>query len=213
MDSEALDRDSIFLYGVTMGSFLPGPLPLTRKAITFASQCHKGERRDNNEPYISHPLAACKTLITLRVTDDKILAAIILHDVVENGHATFKEIKKRFGAEVANLVSLQTKTKGERPEIYFARVESAIGSILGKGADRHHNISNMIEVFDFSRLKHYVEETEEYILPMLKNARYVYLDYSNALVLLYDSMKIIIKLAKAYITAREEVLDLTKVKK
>jgi len=200
----SLDRDSIFLYGVTRGSFIPNPLPLTQKAVTFASACHKGEMRDDDCPYIFHPLAACKTLITLGVCDDHILAAMILHDVVENKRATMDVIGQEFGKEVAHLVDIQTKLEGEAPENYYARVASEVGGILGKGADRLHNINNMAGIFDPPRLKRYVLETEKYVLPMLKDSRYAILEYADALVVLYDSILNIVNLAKYYIEAREE---------
>ncbi len=198
-----LDRDAIFLYGITRGSFIPNPLPLTQKAVAFASLRHKGERRDDNVPYIIHPLAAGKTLILLGVHNDPILAATIMHDVVENKRASMDEIKRIFGDDVAHLVDIQTKRDGEKPEDYYARVASEVGGILGKGADRLHNITNMVGVFELPRLKRYVYETEKYVLPMLKEARYVYIEYGDALVMLHDSIRNIVNVAKPMIEAKE----------
>lgn len=210
METYRLDRDSMFLYGVTVGSFIAHPLPLTRKAVTFAAACHKHEVRKSNEPYISHPIAACNTLIILGIHEDRILSAMILHDVVENGHVQLATVSKEFGEEVAHLVDIQTKRDQETPEEYYARVGSEIGGILCKAADRLHNISNMVEVFELPRLKRYVDETERYVVEMIKNARYTYLAYANALVLMYEFARNIIKLAKQYIEAKEEVERLTK---
>jgi len=204
MDNVTLDRYTIFLYGVTLGSFIQKPLPLTRKAVTFAFFCHGDELREDETLYISHPLAACNTLIMLGIHDDAILAAAILHDVVEDGHATMEKIREEFGEEVAALVENQTKREGETPEVYYKRIASSIGSILGKGSDRLHNITNMVGVFELPRLRLYVGETERFVLPILKQARYVYLEYSNALVMLYDSIRNIVQIAKEYIAAKEE---------
>jgi len=40
-----------------------------------------------------------------------------------------------------------------------------------KGADRIHNVQTMLGVFDLAKQQEYIHETEEYILPTLKEAR------------------------------------------
>ncbi len=208
--SNRLDRHSLFLYGVTLGSNLPEPLPLTMAAVAFAHKCHRNEMRDDGEPYILHPITACNTLITLGVHKDRILAAVILHDVVENDHTDLAAIREEFGEEVANLVDIQTRRENEEPEPYYARISSDIGGILCKAADRLHNITNMIDVFDLLRLKRYVDQTESYVLPMLKSVRYSNLEYANALVILHDSIRNIVIVAKRYIEAMEKLEMLEK---
>jgi (p)ppGpp synthase/HD superfamily hydrolase len=204
MQSSLLDRDALFIYAYTRGSFAPKPMPLTQGAVTFASACHGDESRDDGTPYINHPLAACKILIDLGVNDDHILAATILHDVVENKKTTLEIVKERFGDQVTHLVDIQTKREGESIEEYYSRIQSEIGSIIGKGADRLTNITNIVGVFDFERLKLYINQTEQYVIPMLKSNRYAYLEYTNVLVVLHDSIKNIVNLARHYIRVQEE---------
>lgn len=67
-------------------------------------------------PYILHPLEAMVVAGTL--TDDReVLAAMVLHDVVEDTNTTLREIEERFGARVAELVGSETENKrrGQSP--------------------------------------------------------------------------------------------------
>ena len=45
-----------------------------------------------------------------------------------------------------------------------------IASVV-KGADRIHNVQTMIDVFTYEKQKEYIRETQEFIVPMLKEAR------------------------------------------
>jgi (p)ppGpp synthase/HD superfamily hydrolase len=206
---ENAERDYIFLRGLTAGSLLTEPLPLTRDAIAFATLCHKGEIRQNGEPFIVHPLRSCNILVNLRVTNDSFLASGVLHDVLEHERTTLKIIKNKFDSMVAKLVDALTKKPGEITEQYFKRVESEIGSILGKGADRLDNITTMMEVYDLERADRYVIETKTFILPMLKRARDYYPEYSNALVMLYVSINSMIKLAESNIMLQKKLNELS----
>ena len=42
---------------------------------------------------------------------------------------------------------------------------------IAKGVDRMHNFQSMSGVFDLDKQQRYMEETEQYIIPMLKEAR------------------------------------------
>ncbi len=76
------------------------------KAETFATAAHAAVgqlRKYTNEPYIVHPLEVCD--LVRNVTDNhKMLAAALLHDVVEDTKIELRDIQKHFGEEVATLV-------------------------------------------------------------------------------------------------------------
>ena len=70
---------------------------------------HQGKlRKINNSPYILHPLEVAQILSG--ITDNiEIIAAGVLHDIVEDTDGTLKEIEKRFGSRVAELVDSETE--------------------------------------------------------------------------------------------------------
>jgi len=77
---------------------------MVQKAIFFATQAHAGQtRKYTGEPYVNHPVEVMQLVST--VTDDpEILAAAVLHDVVEDTPATIMNIRIGFNSRVAELV-------------------------------------------------------------------------------------------------------------
>lgn len=86
---------------------------LLNKAIVFATSAHEGQLRKGTQiPYILHPLEAAAIVGTM-TTDDEIIAAAVLHDVVEDTNTTVEQIKERFGERVAALVASESEDKRE----------------------------------------------------------------------------------------------------
>ena len=77
-------------------------------AYEFAAKAHEGQKRSSGQAYIIHPLAVAYILLELGMDTDTICASL-LHDVVEDTPATFDDLKKRFGQDVAMLVDGVTK--------------------------------------------------------------------------------------------------------
>ena len=88
-------------------------MTLLDEAIRFAVQAHSGQpRKGTNTPYILHPLEAAAIVATM--TDDlEIIAAAVLHDIVEDAHVSVDEIAARFCERVAKLVNSETENKRE----------------------------------------------------------------------------------------------------
>lgn len=79
-------------------------LPLTRAALEFALRRHAGQRREGDQaPFVLHPLEV-GALLSLAGYADHVVAAGVLHDVLENTDTDSVELKRRFGPRVAALV-------------------------------------------------------------------------------------------------------------
>jgi (p)ppGpp synthase/HD superfamily hydrolase len=79
-------------------------LPITRAALAFAADRHRGQRRDTDgAPFILHPLEVAQ-LLRGRDYPDEVIAAGVLHDVIEDTDVRSGELRERFGGEVAELV-------------------------------------------------------------------------------------------------------------
>lgn len=83
-------------------------LECIHKAYLFASEAHKGRKRLNNESYISHPLNVAMILTDLNV-DYVTLCGALLHETVNHGGKTVKEIQENFGQEIADIVKCISK--------------------------------------------------------------------------------------------------------
>ena len=86
-------------------------MELVSEAIAFAVKAHDGMRRKKSEaPYILHPMEAAVIVGTM--TDDQnIIAAAVLHDVVEDAAVNIEEIEEKFGKRVRELVESETEDK------------------------------------------------------------------------------------------------------
>ncbi len=91
-----------------------------QSAVLWAAQLHSGQWRDGDVPvpYVCHPL---EVLTLLRyvggVTDEDLLLAAVLHDILEETVATREEIEAAFGMEVAQLVSELTRSEPTQSDI------------------------------------------------------------------------------------------------
>ncbi|MBO5221836.1 MAG: bifunctional (p)ppGpp synthetase/guanosine-3',5'-bis(diphosphate) 3'-pyrophosphohydrolase [Clostridia bacterium] len=74
---------------------------ILNKAIVFATNVHSGQfRKSTDIPYILHPLEEAAIVGTM-TTDDEILAAAVLHDVVEDTDTTVERVRELFGDRTA----------------------------------------------------------------------------------------------------------------
>ncbi len=86
-------------------------LDMIQKAFDFANEAHKGVRRRSGEPYILHPIAVAKIVVSNIGLGYKSIIAALLHDVVEDTTYTVDDIKSLFGEKVATIVEGLTKIK------------------------------------------------------------------------------------------------------
>ncbi|MBV9251049.1 MAG: HD domain-containing protein, partial [Acetobacteraceae bacterium] len=77
-------------------------------AYVVAKEAHGTQRRDNGDPYITHPVAVADILAGYRL-DTASIATGLLHDVIEDTPVKLPEIESRFGKEIAGLVDGVTK--------------------------------------------------------------------------------------------------------
>ena len=89
----------------------PKELEMIQKAFEFANEAHKGVRRRSGEPYILHPIAVAKIVVSNIGLGYKSIIAALLHDVVEDTDYTVDDLRSLFGDKVATLVEGLTKIK------------------------------------------------------------------------------------------------------
>ena len=88
-------------------------MELVSEAIIFAVKAHDGMRRKKeNAPYVLHPMEAA-VIVGSMSDDQNLIAAAVLHDVVEDAGIAMDEIELRFGKRVRQLVECETENKRE----------------------------------------------------------------------------------------------------
>ena len=86
-------------------------MELVSEAVAFAVKAHDGMRRKKSEiPYILHPMEAAVIVGTM-TSDQNIIAAAALHDVVEDAEISIEDIEAKFGKRVRELVESETEDK------------------------------------------------------------------------------------------------------
>ena len=81
------------------------------EAISFALKAHEGAvRKGTRIPYILHPFEAAAIAAQL-TTDEDVIAAAVLHDVLEDTSFTGEDLCARFGESVTALVRSSSENK------------------------------------------------------------------------------------------------------
>lgn len=148
-------------------------------ALSIAQEAHEGQTRRHGAPYISHPIAVGRLVEDVAdalqfPVDDRTRAVALLHDVVEDSEITTDELAARFGDTVARGVDLLTK-KGKGPDAtraYYERLTREADDALRvvKICDRVHNLSELHLAPDEAKLRKYIDETLELIVPFAHSA-------------------------------------------
>lgn len=161
--------------------------PITKKekkAWEFARNAHKGQvRRFINQPYFDAHVKKVNAIVKHYTTNEDILCASILHDVVEDCYddieTGLKEISEIFGETVAGLVKELTSLKDDIDDLYEGdkgsylinkMINMSNSALIIKLADRLQNISDAFTASERFRNK-YFEETSRIVEELEKGRR------------------------------------------
>lgn len=135
--------------------------PLIEHAIRVAARAHRHDcRKGSDIPYLSHSASVALLLERVGISDDQILAAALLHDVVEDTAVTLEDLARDFPPPVVDLVRGlserkldglgQTRPWRDRKEEHLEVVKAApFGVRAIVLADKLHNLGTM--VFDIEQ--------------------------------------------------------------
>ncbi|MDC0971665.1 RelA/SpoT family protein [Candidatus Pelagibacter sp.] len=146
------------------------------KAYNFAVKAHENQKRDSGDPYSIHPIAVANILTELKL-DSATIATGLLHDTIEDTHATYETIKNEFGQEVADLVDGVTKisvfenqatstSKAENFRKLIIATSKDIRVLLVKIADRLHNMRTIDAISKIEKKERIARETMEIYAPL-----------------------------------------------
>lgn len=168
-------REYIRLHGLTQ----------SLSALNTALEMHKEQKRAEGLPYVIHPMILAMHGIALGITDDDLLAVMLLHDVCEDCPVRPDEL--RVNENVRHGVRCITKTRweGESKEAamkrYMEQIRDSKEACIAKVFDRCHNVSSMAGVFREKRMQAYITETELYIYPLMEHIRQTYPEYDHVM--------------------------------
>jgi guanosine-3',5'-bis(diphosphate) 3'-pyrophosphohydrolase len=117
------------------------------RAIQFAKKFHEGQKRSSGEPYYYHPIEVAY-MVSDYYSSTSVIAASILHDVVEDTEATVGMVLDNFGWRVARLVYALTRDREEGRLTAGELLQEIVNSgdkeaCLIKMMDRLHNLKTL----------------------------------------------------------------------
>ncbi len=123
------------------------------RAYVFAVKMHGSQKRESGDPYFSHPVEVAGILTEYKLDYSTIITAL-LHDTMEDTAASYEDIEKLFGSEVATLVQgvtklskIQAQSEHNKQAENFRKLVLAMSEdirvLLIKLADRLHNMRTL----------------------------------------------------------------------
>lgn len=120
--------------------------PLVQKAMAFAAAKHQGQtRKDGVTPFFSHPArVAMRVAVDFGCDEANVVAAALLHDVIEDTDTDHDDLQSAFNERVAEMVAaLSNDPRLPEPQLteaFYATLEAADWQIrLVKLADTLDN--------------------------------------------------------------------------
>jgi (p)ppGpp synthase/HD superfamily hydrolase len=140
-------------------------MSIVSEALVFATLHHQYQHRKGSKiPYMAHLLNVCK-LVAENNCSNEVLAAALLHDIVEDTDVTIEQVEEKFGKQVAEIVGGATELDKlekkaiekesswqQRKEhtIPFLQHEATTDQLLVSGADKLDNLRSI--AYDHARI-------------------------------------------------------------
>lgn len=113
---------------------------LINKAIYWAKKYHDGQLRKSGEPFYSHPLEVAYMISDYNLKTD-VIAASILHDIIEDTEVTVRMIQNTFGQRIAEMVDRLTRDRPDGRKL-------SVGEILNNSYQEKDREVLLIKLFD-----------------------------------------------------------------
>ncbi len=175
------------MYRYVESAAASGQLEQTGRVLPLMRRLHEGQTRIGAEgeiPYIVHPLTIAYQCLALGLAEDELLAAALLHDVIEDCGAVLEELPVSEPVKRAlDKLTFQIRQGENRPEAkarYYRGIPGNRIATIVKILDRCNNISTMSMCFSREKMLDYMEETRRYVLPLISQMEELYPECYNA---------------------------------
>lgn len=165
-------------------TYMTADTSLLGDAFETAMEKHRCSRRKGGAPYITHPLEVAHFCADMR-RENEVIAAALLHDVVEDEDITMNEIAGKFGLKVAHLVEAVTNLDSSLEEYeamgkkdldilsdvkLIEQISRNPQALYIKAGDRAHNLGDMADM-PFEKVVAKTQHTEDVLIPLLRSVQ------------------------------------------
>lgn len=151
-------------------------------ALYLSERLHQGQLRKSGDPFITHPLRVCSYLLALKVGNDEICAAALLHEVFKKCGIPRDSMdlveKYHLSQGVVDLIHLVSKPDEMTKEEYYEALKGNPYAILLKLSNRA-NTCTILYSCNQKEIDEYVSETEKFIYPLCQYGISYYPQFSG----------------------------------
>lgn len=166
-------------------------------ALDFAIRMHQNQVRGEGIAYIIHPMTMVCHALSLDVTEDDMIAVILLHDVCEDCPVEVEDLpvndKVRSGVDHMTFLQKNCEDKSEAMERYYQKIRENREACLTKLFDRCHNVSSMSQAFSDEKICSYIAETKKYVYPLFRYVKDTYSEFTQVVFVLEYHTKSVIE--------------------
>jgi len=168
------------------------------RCLEFALRYHVNFRKDGKTPEFLHQVEQALFALTLRKNlrhPEETICAILLHDTLEDYYKQgvriemIQSISCDMVARSVEFLTNHTDDVEKPKKIYYNQMANDVIASIVKACDRMNNQSTMAGVFTAERMRFKIDETLEYVLPMLKVAKRTFTDQNDA----YENLKTVLE--------------------
>lgn len=191
------EKTYIFIKGFSVGS---SGHQNTLKALPLAKKYYANLVRKSGDPFIIHPLRVTSYLISLKIDNDIVLAASLLHEIIKKTHLEYNGIeiitKYHLNPRVLDYVRLLSNSEHYPLDMYYEAIKQNPDVLLIKLSNRANTCTVLIDSSD-EEIKEYVEECENYIYPLCEYGIKHYPQYSYSIQIMYYHISSICNIVKS----------------
>ena len=190
-------NDIVGLEQYIRGYFEEHHMSQSAMALDFAIKMHRDQVRGEGIAYIVHPLTIACHALSMDVTEDDMIAVMLLHDVCEDCPVEPEELpvndKVRSGVDHMTFRQKKSEDKGEALDRYYQQIRKNREACVTKLFDRCHNVSSMSQAFSDKRISSYIAETKKYVYPLFDYVKNTYPEFTQVVFVLEYHTKSVIE--------------------
>lgn len=197
INKETYEKTYFFIKGFAIGK---GSMQNTLKALPLAEKYYKDFTRKSGDAFIIHPLRVCSYLISLKIDDDIICSAALLHEIIKKCNIEYNglEIVTKYHLDplVLDYIKLLANSEKYPLDLYYEALKQNPKVMLIKLSNRAHTCTTLIDSSP-DEIKSYVEECENYIYPLCEYGIKHYPEYANSIQVMFYHISSVCNIVKS----------------
>lgn len=187
-------------YFFIKGFAVKGSMRNTLKALPLSREYYKGLTRKSGDAFIIHPLRVCSYLISLKIDDDIICSAALLHEIIKKCNLEYNGIeiltKYHLNPLVLDYIRLLANSEHYSLDLYYEALRECPEVMLLKLSNRAHTCTTLIDSSD-DEISAYVDECEKYIYPLCEYGINHYPEHSYSIQVMYYHIHSVCNIVKS----------------